>query len=180
MVSEGAVKRQKTRHHACAKSRWTRLSPPETLVSSGRRQGLLTEYGVDGIASDSFLKIPTIIGSNREEGRNAGPSYFKFTQSDYQGSSKLAPDRAERILEISGEFTYRQKAPDRRSRDRCYHGQRYAASAATRCDAAIKLSRIAPTYYYRSMTRGLRLPMRSRLEIRRCSWRRSPIPFPAP
>lgn len=133
-------------------------SVDEIIAAGGRwfpqvdAKGLLTEYGVDGIASGNFLKIPTIIGSNREEGRNAGPSYFKFTQSDYLKWVEQigAPDRAERILE---------KYPANLHTDKKHpiaevvtdvitdSGMRGLGGCTVR-DAAIKLSRIAPTYYY--------------------------------
>jgi para-nitrobenzyl esterase len=85
-----------------------RKKPVDEIIAAGGRwfpqvdaNGLLAEYGIDGIASGKFLKIPTIIGSNREEGRNAGPSYFKFTEADYLKWVEQigAPDRAKRILE---------------------------------------------------------------------------------
>lgn len=136
-----------------------RAKPVEDFVAAGGRwfphvdsKGLLNKFGIDAIATGDFLKMPTLLGSNRNEGRNAPAGYFKFTQTEYSKwlDQIAGKDNAKRVI--------KQYAADRYA-DKPYpiaeiisdvitdSGMRGLGGCTVR-DAAIKLSRHVPTYYY--------------------------------
>ncbi len=136
-----------------------REKPVEDFIAAGGRwfphvdtNGLLKTFGIDAIAAGDFIKIPTLIGSNRDEGRNAPSSYFKFAEADYlKWIDQIAgPENAKHILERYPANLYAGKPypiAEVVTNVITDSGMR-GLGGCTVIDAASKLSGHVPTYFY--------------------------------
>jgi para-nitrobenzyl esterase len=68
-----------------------RRATPLQLVQAGGgaapaigRPGLLRDYAVAQISRHHWARVPLLLGANRDEGRMAGPGFFRYDEQRYQ------------------------------------------------------------------------------------------------